>query len=513
VMRGIPEANVVKKDWRRVDLRVALCYPNIYRVGMTGLPIRLLYALLNSREDVACERFFKPTLDEPLLSLESHQPLWKFDVVAFSLQYEWDYANALWMLMESGIPPRSGERGKEHPIVIAGGPCAIENPLPLSRHVDLFIIGEAEEVLDRVVDAVINHGRDALEELSGERGVYVPSMDEHATRVWVKNLDEAPHPTAQVVPLVDEKSPYMTTFGRAIDLEVTRGCGRGCKFCLIGHTYRPMRHRSLEKLEEILTECVKWTPAGKVSIIGAALSDHPDLEDVCQMVVDMGLELSIPSIRPEAVTERLAELLVGGGQRRVTMAPDAATENLRRAIRKGISEEEIMDAAKTLLKSGVRGLKLYFMVGLPGERREDVDAIAQLARKIADLGYPPKSIHLSINPLVPKPHTPFQREPFADLQYIRECIRRVRQLLKGDRRITINGLDPRQAQIQAALSLGGEELGVVIERAARLGGGLSAWRRAFRECGLDLGRYLGRKPPNVELPWERIGINLNRNRG
>ncbi|HDM26688.1 MAG TPA: radical SAM protein, partial [Candidatus Bathyarchaeota archaeon] len=202
-MSRILEANAIKKDWRKVQLRVALCYPNVYRVGMTGLPIKLLYHLMNVREDTACERFFVPTRDEPLLSLESRQPLKRFDVVAFSLQYEWDYANVVKILLDSGIPLKSAERKETHPLVIAGGPCVIENPLPLSPYIDLFVIGEAEEVLDRVLDSIIEQGRNCLEDLAGRRGVYVPALDERAERAWVRRLDEAPHPTAQVVPLVD----------------------------------------------------------------------------------------------------------------------------------------------------------------------------------------------------------------------------------------------------------------------------------------------------------------------
>ena len=510
-MSRILEANAIKKDWRKVQLRVALCYPNIYRVGMTGLPIKLLYHLMNVREDTACERFFVPTRDEPLLSLESRQPLKRFDVVAFSLQYEWDYANVVKILLDSGIPLKSAERKETHPLVIAGGPCVIENPLPLSPYIDLFVIGEAEEVLDRVLDSIIEQGRNCLEDLAGRRGVYVPALDERAERAWVRRLDEAPHPTAQVVPLVDERSPYMTVFGRTIDVEATRGCGRGCRFCLVGHTYRPMRFRTLKKLEEILDEAKKYTPSKKLSLIGAALSDHPNLEDFCQYALDSGLKLSISSIRPEAVTEELAKLLVKGGQRRVAMAPDAATERLRDVIHKGMDDQTIVEAAKILLDAGMRGLKLYFIVGLPGERLEDVDAIAELAKRIADLGYGVDSIHLSVNPLVPKPHTPFQWAPFPDLKYVKNCMRRLRRLLSGDRRIKIGGLNPRKAQIQALLSLGGTELAPVIEEASKLGGSLGAWRKAIRRHGVKLSEYLGPKPLNSEFPWDIIGVSLNRN--
>ena len=508
-MRRIPEVNVVKKDWRKVDVKIGLCYPNIYRVGMTGLSLRLLYALLNSREDVACERFFMPTKDEPLLSLESNQPMNKFDVIAFTVQYEWDYANLVRMLIKSGIPHKKSDR-KRKPIVIAGGPCITENPEPLKEFIDVFIVGEAEPVVDDLIDAVKNLEGGKIEDLSDIKGVYVPECSENVERVWVKDLDSAIHPVSQQIPLVDDNSPYMPIFGPTLCVEVVRGCGRGCRFCLIGFIGRPKRERSLDHLIEIIDEGVKRTPTRKISLIGAGLSDYSKLEELCEYIVSSGFKLSISSLRPEVVSEDLANFLVKGGQKHVSLAPDAATERLRCIISKCIDEELIVNSAKTLLNAGIKRLKLYFIVGLPGETHEDIKAIGFLSRKIADLGYGFKSINLSINPFVPKPHTPFQWAGFVGINYAKNAFKEILKALGGDRRIVFGGMKPEVAFIQAILSLGDSSLSKAIELAALYGGSTSAWKKAFKETKINVQNFIRSKNFEDVLPWEYIRIGLNR---
>jgi len=517
VRARVPEANVVVKDWRRVELKIALCYPNIYRVGMAGLPIRLLYALFNSREDVACERFFLPgeglDLPEPL-SMESGKPLSDFDVIAFTFQYEWDYVNAVRMLLMAGIRPRREERRRAGgPLVLAGGPCVMENPMPMSDFVDIFAIGDVEALLDPLVDGL----KDALcsgkpgpvKDLADIKGLFVPGSSERAERVWLRGLDESPAPEAQLLPLV-EKGPLASPFGVTFNLEVTRGCGRGCRFCLIDHITRPRRDRSVENALEKLDLGLRLTPAKKVLLVGAGISDHRGLKDVCEHVLDMGYELSVPSIRPDKVDEELVSLLARGGQRRLTIAPDGPTPRMRYIINKQMDDEIVLDACKAILKCGMKAVKLYFIIGLPGEREEDVRAIVELVKAVANLGFGPKGVHVSINPLVPKPWTPFQWAGMADLAYIRSCLRAIRSGLKGDGRIVLSGLDPRVARLQAVLSLGGPELGRAIELAAIYGGGLGAWRRAFREARIDPNAYLRPREPGEALPWEVVKIGLNK---
>jgi radical SAM superfamily enzyme YgiQ (UPF0313 family) len=508
----VPELNVIKKDWRKVDLRIGLCYPNVYRAGMSGLTMRLLYALFNVRDDVLCERFFVPTLKEPWTSLESNQPLKKFDVAAFTLQYEEDYVNAIQMLVRSGIPPRREDRKNEDPIVIAGGPCATANPEPLADFVDLFVIGEAEPILDEFVDQLkaLKDHRARIEAFADIDGVYLPQISNLTRRVWTRNLDEAKHPVAQQVPIVDDRNPYMTIFGRTLAVEETRGCSRHCRFCLLRHISHPMRERSLAKIEEIVNEGMKMTPVGKVSLIGASIFDYSRLEDVCEFIVSHGYELSIPSIRPESVTENLAKLLAKGKQRNVSLAPDAASPRMREITCKQIDEEILVNSTKILLSQGVNRLKLYFMIGLPGEKIDDVKAIAEFSRRIADTGYGSRAIHLSINPLVPKPHTPFQWEKMASVTYVRESLNLLRRLFKGDRRFVIEGMEPRHAQIQAFLSRGDRGIGRTVELAAIQGGGLGAWRRAMKETGIRLENYLREKKIDERLPWDGINVGLSK---
>lgn len=507
-MEAIPELNIIKKDWRKVDVKVALCYPNVYRAGMTGLTVKLLYALFNARRDTLCERFFIPTFKEGWRSLESNQPLKRFDIVAFTIQYEWDYPNVLRMLLKSNIPLKSKERREDDPLIIAGGPCVIGNPEPLADYIDIFVIGDAEPIIDQVIDLVKLHRkpRKRMEEFADIKGIYVPSLSNETERVIVENLDEAPHPLAQQVPLVGEDSPYMPIFGKAFTVEVVRGCNRRCRFCLIGHTYYPKRERSLEKVTSIIEEGLRYTPVNKISLIGASIFEYKHLENLCEFIVSRGLEFSISSLSPKSITERLAELLRRGGQRRATIAPDGATMKTRRIIGKIMDDEEIVNAARILLSRGVKYLKMYFMIGLPGEDLEDVVAIADLSKRVADAGYGSRSVHLSINPLIPKPHTAFQWVKTPSVAYIRNCLRMIKKELGNDKRFVIDTYDPRYAQIQALLSLGDRKIGEAIDLVARWSGGLGSWRRALKKCGIRIEEYIGEKPRDKPMPWDKIKV-------
>ena len=490
-----------------MDLRVALCYPSHYRVGMTGLTVQLLYAMLNAREDTVCERVFMEGRGYPF-SLESRQPLSRFDVLAFSLQYELDYLNALIMLRDAGIPLRRGSRNAETPVLMAGGPAVTANPTVLSQFFDLFIIGEWEPISARVVDYLKEAAscRERLTSLRDVQGVYLPALNQSVIqRSWVKDLDSCPHPTAQVIPKLEEGDAMSPIFGICFSMEVLRSCDRGCRFCLASWIGRPKRERSLRKLDEILEDARRHTPVSKVSLIGAGISDHSRLKEIPSLVHSKGFQMSIPSLRIESIDEDMARAIVEGGQRTVSLAPEAGAPELRATIGKELDDDRLLSVFQILHDSGVTRLKLYFMIGLPGEEERDITSIPILAERVLKIGF--SEVALSINPFIPKPHTPFQREPFADLDYLKRVLRMISSSKKTGR-IRVEGTDPRYAQIQAVLSLGDSEVGNVVELASLHGSGLGAWRRAFRDFGRSPREILDSQASKADiLPWDFIDVS------
>lgn len=514
MLSGVLEVNVIKKDWRKVGLRFAFVYPNVYRVGMSSFTTQLLYFLLNSREDVLCERCFLPyQKGASPSSLESRCGLREFDVVGFSLQFETDYINVVDMLRRSNIPVHSKDRSKKDPLIIAGGPCAWENPEPISDFIDLFVIGDAEAVIDKFIDFFleIRNPRDNLEAFADIKGIYVPSLGKRRVkRAQIRNLDNCPHPIAEVVPQVDENSPFAPVFGKSFLLEVVRGCNRGCRFCLIGSQNKPMRARSIEVLKHLINEGPKCSRVNKVSLIGSAISDYPDFEDLCWYIVNNGFEISVPSLRVDGFSESVAEALVKGGQKTVTFAPEAGTYKLRKAVKKPFTEDQILSAIVMAKRYGIKHVKLYFVVGLPGEDKEDLQGIVDLIRKIINSGCAPSELHVSFTPFIPKPHTPFQWSAQLPLKELND---RLKFLVKNLKRLGLNYvdyLDPKWAKIQAALSLGDKKLGKIIEYVAKYGGSLGAWRRAQKTFNINLMNYSDiAKNFEEELPWSHIDVEAS----
>ena len=474
----IPETNVVKKDWRKVELKIALCYPNVYRAGMTGLTIQLLYSLFNSREDVVCERFFLPTKEDPLLSLESNQPLKQFDIIAFTLQYEEDYFNTIKILLDANIKINKADRNFK-PLIVAGGPCSTQNPFPLRDFIDLFLIGELEPVFDEFIDELKNSVREkTVENFENKPGFFTQNK---GRRIFIKNLNDAPHPIAQILPNVKHSSPYMPVWGKTFTVEAIRGCPRACKFCLATQIVSPKRERSLNKLKEIISDGVKFTGASKVSVVGAGIAFYSKLEELCEYIVDdLELQVSLPSLDVEELTENLIKLLVKGNERTISLAPETGSESLRKSLGKKASNKKIIDTAKTALYHGIKNLKLYYIIGLPNETLEDLHMTAELSRKIAALGFRKRSIRLSLNPLIPKPHTQYHSYRFRTADYLKKAIVEIRKNL-NDRRIEIETLNLKHARIQAVLSSGGPELGELIYKTTYYCGGIAGWRKALSE--------------------------------
>ncbi|NOZ59485.1 MAG: radical SAM protein [Euryarchaeota archaeon] len=485
----VKERNTVIKSIRG-KLRVALVFPNLYRAGIANLGMQILYDLLNSREDIYAERFY---LDVER-SVETRSPLSDFDVIAFSWQFELDAVHILEILRRSGIAIRREERGQ---VVIAGGPCCV-NPSPLERFVDAFFIGEAEAGILEVIDAVRGREKgEALEELAQLGYVFVPGVSEGARRVYVRDLD-AYFPVAQVL-------SEAGAFGRSLLVEVARGCSRGCRFCMGGYIFRPRRERSIAKLEEIITRGIEVSKPERIALLGASVTDHSRIDELAEVLRQLSLEIATPSLRADTLTRSFVEALAESGQRSITLAPEAC-EQLRYAVNKDMSNSRILAAARLAAEAGIRNLKLYYILGFPGEGEEHIRALAdevKVLKRETKL-----NLRLSVNPLIPKPHTAMQWFPFPEPRSLRQKLRTLRRALAGCASVESESI--RGAMLQAIIARGDSRLGEVLERVLEYGGGFSAWKRAFRDANLRMEDYLGAVEPEAELPWERVDVQVDR---
>ncbi len=500
------EVNAQIKDLRRITVQFGLCYPSTYRAGMTSLAIHLFYSLLNQREDTSCERYFRYDVTSPSHSVETLRPLRQNHIVGFSLTYEEDIIHLLQMLENGQIPVMSSERTSEDPLVIVGGPVVTANPEPFVDFVDAFVIGDGEYVIHPIVDSVAESSSrsEALERISELEGVYVPiRRPDSVRRLVVEDLDSAFHPTAQVMPDVPTGDVHEPIFGKSLLVEMARGCRHACAFCIVGHICRPWRARSLERLQEIIEQGLLETPVKKVALIGSTPESIDNMLDrLAIWIVDRGLELSLPSLRADVISRELVDALVRGGQRTLTLAPESGSEKLRDSMRKGLLDEDIDRAVELAKQAGIRALKLYFIIGLPGETEDDVRSIATMVRRLRMSSS--MRVTVSVNPFIPKAGTRLEREPQRDLQYIRRMRRMIESELKGLSHVEIESFDPRAAQIQAALSIGDRSLGRLI-RLASYYGGLGGWRRAERETGVSIEKIAcSEERQDGILPWSFI---------
>ncbi len=505
VSSAIREINAIIKDTSRVDILFGYCYPSTYRAGMTGLALHILYSALNRREDTSCERYFRFQTYSPALSVETGRPLRDNHIIGFSLTYEEDILNLIQMLDIGKIPVLASDRSEDDPIVIAGGPVVSANPEPFVDFIDAFVIGEGDLVIHEIVNLVrAAESREAAIGALGEiYGVYIPvTNQEKVGRNIIANLDELEYPVAQIIPDVDAGSKLEPVFGKSLLVEVTRGCGHSCRFCLVGHICQPRRAKSLKRLQEIIESGLELTPVKKVSLIGSSLGDMDRLEDLVSWIVNQGIEVSVPSLRADSITKDLLDCLVKGGQRTLTIAPETGSSDLRNRIGKGLSDAAIERSVEAAETAGYYSLKLYFIVGLPGETRADIDATINMVKDIAKKTS--MKIITSINPFVPKAQTRWQLEPQPEINDLRNRIRLIEEGLKNVSRVSLESLDVRGARIQAALSIGGRDLGKVIRVAASYGG-YGGWRRAEKETGIpffslanDSNRF------SSGIPWSKI---------
>jgi radical SAM superfamily enzyme YgiQ (UPF0313 family) len=531
------EKGAVVREWG-ARWPVALVYPHIYPVAMGNLGFQVIYRLLNDQPDLVCERAFLPSPQEweehrrtgtPVLSLESQRPLSDFAAVAFSISFEGDYPQILQILEAARLPLLAKDRGPCDPLVLAGGVATFLNPEPLAPLVDAFFLGEGEagavSFFQFLAAADAGRGRqELLRELAQTvSGVYVPQgyQPHYAGDGTLAAFAPEPgYPSRVRPPHLPELTPYPThshllapqsEWGEMFLVETGRGCSRGCRFCAAGFIYRPPRERTAEALYPQILAGLQQSR--KVGLVGAAVSDHPEVKDLCRQVLDAGGELGISSLRADSVDEELFRLLAQGGVRTVALAPEAGSERLRRVINKGLTQEDLARAAMALNAAGIPQMRLYFMVGLPTETLEDVEEIPRLVKHLLHrivkdsrgkkrLG----QITLSLSSFVPKPFTPFQWVPFLEVGELKKRLKLVRQGLQGIKEVRVNTDLPKWAYVQALMSRGDRRVGELLLAAHRRG-----WNRACRESPVNPDFFTLRERPQGELfPWDFIDHGLNK---
>jgi radical SAM family uncharacterized protein len=537
------ETGTIRKDWGG-RVAFALVYPNTYAVGMSNLGFQTIYRHLNELPDVVCERVFLPDPEDlpeyqrtgtGPFSLESKRPLAQFDLVGFSITYEGDYINTLRLLRMAGIPLRPEDRQPEDPMVLMGGVCAFANPEPVAPFMDFVVVGEGEEIVGEIVAAyreafgtvaLADRRRgDLLDRLAPVPGIYVPqryavSYQDDGTIAEVRPQPGVPAiVTKRRLKKVDDfrtmsllRTPN-AEYGHLALLEVGKGCGRGCRFCLEGQIYRPVRHRSLETLRETVREIKK--DSNRVGLVGACVSDYPWIGGLMKVLEEEGLEVSISSIRADSLTEELVSSLRRGGHRTLTVAPEAGTERLRHVIRKDISDAQIYEACELVRAHGIPNLKCYFMIGLPTETDEDIEAIPDLATRLLERlrvpsgqGEPFGRLTLSISSFVPKPWTPFQWAAFDPVNRLEAKLRTIKAGVRRLHNVRVLHENPREAFLQAMLARGDRRVSDFLEEAARLEGD---WRTALREWSGDPDFYTHRERPLGEtLPWDHLDVGVRK---
>jgi len=497
----LQEEGAVVREWGG-RLPLALVFPNAYFVGMSSLGFQAVYGLLNGLGDVVCERAFlnlgrSSGGDIEALSLESQRPLRDFPVIAFSLSYELDYPNVVRILQDAGIPPLAAER-QGRPLVIAGGPAVSANPLPMAPVVDAVLIGELEEATGDLANALWQalEAEQPAEVLAEVPGLYVPSRHRQpgaVSRRWTKRLDD--WRTCTVV------GTRFTEFAGMHLVEMARGCARGCRFCLAGHVYRPVRERSADKVLEMAMEGVD---AGHtIGLLAPSLSDTRGLRPVLRHLLDAGARVSVSSLRADSLDDDLMRDLIAAGNDTLTIAPEAGCPRLRQAIGKDLSNEDVLAAAALAEKHGLKELKLYFMIGLPGETEDDVVAAAELVRQVREVFS--RKLVANVSCFVPKPNTPFQWQPFAPVGELEARLRRFEAELHGSG-VQVRADSPRWALLQALFARGDERAGLALVQTGDFGrkGLLSAIERA----GVDIKGAVGPRQVGEPLPWDVVGSGL-----
>jgi radical SAM family uncharacterized protein len=518
------------------EVEIALAYPNTYHVGMSNLGVQRIYSLLNGRDDTLCERLFLPDEEDteefaktrtPLFTLESRRQVKEFDILAFSVSFEQDYLNILEILRLSGIAPDKRERSEEDPLLILGGICSFFNPEPLADFFDVVIIGEGEEVVGEFLDVYQENRskgrRELLRSACSIPGVYVPEFYEviynedgtvkgrksleatapaRVKKRTINDISKAPAASTILTPNTEFSDMYLS--------EITRGCGRHCRFCMAGYIYLPPRNLGID---EATGQAKKADDlCGRIGLVGSALSDYPHINELCA-AIEGGV--SVSSLRADSVGEVLIERLAKSGHKTISIAPEAGSERLRKVINKGISEEDVLRATDMVFGHGIPNLKLYFIIGLPTETQEDVEEIITLAEKVREVQLKHARpagrigrITLSVNSFIPKPFTPFQWEP---MERVESLNRKLRSLEKAVKKIGNTNLIhdlPKWEYVQALLSRGDRRTGRLIMAAHEKDGD---WKGAAKELKMDTAFFVTRRREfNETLPWDFIDIGVRK---
>ncbi len=547
---GGGEWNSRTKDWRKIPLRIALAFPDIYEIGMSNLALPILYKIINDRSDALAERVFAPWADMeaqlrqnniPLFSLETRHSIKDFDVIGFSLGYELTYTNVLNMLDLAHIPVFNHQRNDSHPLIIAGGSCSL-NPEPMTDFIDLFVVGEAEDIMPKLLDVFGTHKgnkKKLLKEAASLPGIYVPSFYKvtyHKNGTLASFEPEIPEATLpierQVVPalpqsVIDPVVPHIRIIHDRGAVEIQRGCSRGCRFCQAGMIYRPVRELPRKQVIEAVAGLISCCGYSEISLVSLSTGDYSDINSLVAHLsrhyVKDNLILSLPSLRIDSTSIELIESLPRRRKTTLTFAPEAGTERLRQAINKSISEESMFSTFASAFEKGWFNLKLYFMVGLPTETMDDVRGIVDFVARTYQLGKKlrnrPPGLRVSVSTFVPKPHTACQ---WAAQNTEEELTPKHELLRQGSRRLGVHlsWQDTKTSQLEAVLSRGDRRLGKAIYRAWELGNRFDAWHecfnydnwlKAFRESELEPEFYANReRSQNELLPWQHIDIGVTK---
>ena len=558
------EVNMVKKDPSKVAVRFAMCFPDVYEIGMSHLGIQILYDMFNRRDDVYCERVYSPWMDLdpimreqkiPLFAVESQDPIKNFDFLGITIQYEMCYTNILQVLELSQIPLHAEDRTEEDPIVIGGGPCTY-NPEPVAPFFDLFYMGEGEvvyfDLIDRYKEIKARGGsrKEFLEQAAQIPGIYVPGFydvtykEDGTIEAMTPNNPHAPQTVSKqlVMDMSDtwypEKPvvPYLRATQDRVVLEIMRGCIRGCRFCQAGMVYRPVRERSLEELKRLARTMLKSTGHEEISLSSLSSSDYTKLEGIVNFLIDefdgKGVNVSLPSLRIDAFSLDVMSKVQDVKKSSLTFAPEAGSQRLRNVINKGLTEENILNGSAEAFKGGWNRVKLYFMLGLPTETVEDMQGIAELSEKVAEVYYdtvPKEQRHgkvqvtASTSFFVPKPFTPFQWAPMCTKEQFLERASIVNHRMKemlNKKSLRYNWHEADVTVLEGVLARGDRKVAAVIEEAYRKGAIYDSWSeyfnndiwmKAFETCGVDIDFYTTRERSLDEVfPWDFIDAGVTK---